>query len=304
MDWAIRSHQLNRRFDGGKGVHGLDLEVPAGQVYGFLGRNGAGKTTTIRLLLGLLRADEGTVTLLGKPLDWRRREALAQVGAMVEAPSLYAHLSGHQNLAIACRLRGLPYTEIERTLQQVELSDDAQRRVGTYSLGMRQRLGVALALLGQPPLLILDEPTNGLDPSGVIAMRDLLRRLSSEHGFTIFLCSHLLSEVEQVATQLGMLEAGRLRFQGSIETLRAQFPDALRVRVDDTVTALAVMRGAGQQAQLIDEGCLEIAAPSLPDHAINRLLVEAGHAVSAVGRHRHSLEDMFLSLTADTQEAA
>lgn len=304
MQSAILSRGLSRHFDNGKGVHTLDLRVPSGQVYGFLGRNGAGKTTTIRLLLGLLRPDAGDIELLGHALSWRRRQVLSHVGAMVESPALYTHLSGRQNLAVACRLRGLPEAEAERTLRQVDLLEDGQRRVATYSLGMRQRLGVALALLGQPPLLILDEPTNGLDPAGVIAMRILLRRLAHEHGFTIFLCSHLLSEVEQVATHLGMLEAGRLRFQGSAEALRAQFPDVLRIGVEDAGAAMATMRDAGQQARLIGKGCVEIPAPSLPDHAINRLLVNAGYAVNTLARHRPSLEDMFLRLTGHAQEAA
>src|SRR5688572_28952888 len=201
---AIRTRGLARRFPGGFDVVDLDLNVPTGAIYGFLGPNGAGKTTTIRLLLSLLRPDAGEIALFGTPLDGGRRDALRHVGALVESPSLFGHLSGRDNLEVTRRLLGAPRDRVDVVLRRVDLSDAAHRRVRDYSLGMRQRLAIALALLGEPRLLILDEPGNGLDPAGTVEMRALLRTLADD-GVTVFVSSHLLSEMEQVATHVGVL---------------------------------------------------------------------------------------------------
>jgi len=195
--FAIETHGLSKHFGKLTAVSGLTISVPAGTIAGFIGPNGAGKTTTIRLLLGLVRPDAGSATLLGHPLTEPDRY-LPRVGALIEAPAFYPSLSGRTNLEVLAHLGGYPTSRVSELLDLVDLSDRARDRVGSYSLGMKQRLGVAMALLPDPDLLILDEPANGLDPLGIIATRDLLRRLR-EQGKTIFLSSHLLGELEQVA---------------------------------------------------------------------------------------------------------
>ena len=206
---AITTFRLTRRFGDLTAVADLDLQVPGGSVYGFLGPNGAGKTTTIRLLLGLIRPNAGEVRLFGQSLRDGRMTLLRRVGALVETPSLYPHLTGRENLEVTRRLLDARQEQINRALAIVKLEQDAHRRVAHYSSGMRQRLGLALALLGEPELLILDEPTNGLDPAGIREMRDLICRLPEEHGVTVFLSSHLLNEVEQVATHIGIITGER-----------------------------------------------------------------------------------------------
>jgi ABC-type multidrug transport system ATPase subunit len=298
---AIRTRGLTRLFPGGQGVHALDLEVPEGAIYGFLGPNGAGKTTSIRLLLGLLRAEAGSVELFGEPLAGEHREALRHVGALVESPSLYRHLSGRENLEVTRRLLGAPRERIAEVLARVDLADDADRRVREYSLGMRQRLAIGLALLGAPRLLVLDEPSNGLDPAGIVELRALLRRLAGE-GITVFVSSHLLSEIELVATHVGVLQSGRLRFQGRLEELRGRVRARLRLRAEPSMRAAELLLRLGESVQLDGEGCL-LLEPGTRDAAeINRLLVEHGLAVSLLQFEQPSLESLFFGLTEDTAQ--
>lgn len=218
-DLALVTRGLTRRFARVTAVRDLDLRVPRACVYGFLGLNGAGKSTTIRMLLGLLRPTSGTATVLGWAMPQDRLAALRRVGALVESPTVYPHLTGIENLAATCRLRAASEREIPRLLQLVGLSAAGGRLAREYSTGMRQRLGLAAALTGEPELLILDEPTNGLDPRGIQEMRELVRGLPGQTGVTVFLSSHLLAEVEQVATHVGIIHYGRLVVQGTIETL-------------------------------------------------------------------------------------
>src|SRR5215208_346254 len=225
----IETRGLTRRFGTQLAVNNLNLSVPAGGVYGFLGPNGAGKTTAIRILLGLIRPNTGEVRLFGQPLTRNHQSLMRRVGALVEAPSLYPHLTGRENLEVTRRLLGSARNLIELALATVKLTKDADRRVREYSLGMRQRLGLALALLGDPDLLILDEPTNGLDPAGIHEMRDLIRRLPAEHEITVFLSSHLLSEVEQMATDIGIIQKGNLLFEGTLENLQAEMQEHLEI---------------------------------------------------------------------------
>lgn len=275
----------------------LDLNVPEGSIYGFVGPNGAGKTTTIRLILGLLRADSGEVQLFNRVLTRRDRSALSTVGALVESPSLYPHLSARDNLEVTRRLIGAPKGRIDDVLKTVELGKDAHRPVRAYSLGMRQRLGIALALLNQPRLLILDEPTNGLDPAGIAAMRQLIRHMARELGVSVFLSSHLLIEVEQLASHVGVVQQGHLLFEGTIDELRATSLAPLEVACRDSAAACDDLRHAGEQPEIVDGCTLRLAMPRLADHEINRLLVERGHAVYRVIRREHSLEAMFFQLT-------
>lgn len=292
---AISTQQLSRRFAGGHGVHQLDLQVPAASIYGFLGPNGAGKTTTIRLLLGLIRPDHGHIEICGRQLS-AGRHTLGLIGALVEAPSLYAHLSGVENLEVTRRLLDAPRQRILEVLERVGLSADGHRRVRDYSLGMRQRLGIALALLGQPRLLILDEPGNGLDPAGIVDLRRLLRQLVDD-GLTVFLSSHLLSEIEQIATHVGVLHAGRLQFQGTLQALRERAPSVLEIHCGTPDDALKLLQHAGVSARMTASGRLETTVDALSPAAINRLLVGAGIEVDHLAVREVTLESLFFDLT-------
>jgi ABC-type multidrug transport system ATPase subunit len=295
---AIRTHGLTRLFPGGHGVHALDIDVPEGAVYGFLGPNGSGKTTTIRLLLGLLRPDAGSIELFGEPLAGQRRQALRHVGALVESPSLYRHLSGRENLEVTRRLLGAPRERIAEVLARVDLDADADRKVREYSLGMRQRLAIGLALLGAPRLLVLDEPTNGLDPAGIVELRALLGRLAGE-GITVFVSSHLLSEIELVATHVGVLQDGRLRFQGHLEELRGRVRPRLRLRAEPALRAAELLLRLGESVQLDSDGFLLLEPGTRDEAEVNRLLVEHGLSVSLLQREQPSLESLFFGLTVD-----
>lgn len=294
---AIETQALTRRFASGHGVQALDLAVPTGSVYGFLGPNGAGKTTTIRLLLSLLHPDAGEIRLFGEPMTRQSRAPLREVGSMVESPSLYPHLSGYENLEVTRRLLGLPAGRIDEVLHVVGLERDAGRRVRVYSLGMRQRLGIALALLGKPRLLVLDEPSNGLDPAGIIELRTLLQHMAGELGITVFVSSHLLSEVEQMASHVGVLHQGRLRFQGTPGELRERYGDPLVIRCTDGDAVCTALAAMGEAAQRVDRNTVHIQLPQRPDYEINRWLVTHGHDVHALGRSPRSLETLFFEMT-------
>ena len=306
MTLAIHTCKLTRQFPGGFGVRDLQLNVPVGAIYGFLGPNGAGKTTTIRLLLDLLRPQAGQISLFGRPLTRATRQTLGLVGALVESPSLYRHLSGRENLEVTRRLIGAPRRRVDDVLEKVGLAEAAGRRVGEYSLGMRQRLAVALALLGAPRLLILDEPSNGLDPAGVVDMRNLLRSLVADDGITVFISSHLLAEMEQIATHVGVLQAGRLRFEGRLDELRARSQAQLELRCDAAARAADLLSAASEQIVLGDDGTIRVALDQRSVEDINRLLVSHGIGVSHLAIQSPSLESLFFDLTApaDNRDAA
>jgi lantibiotic transport system ATP-binding protein len=306
--YAIETRGLTRRFGARLAVDDLNLLAPEAGVYGFLGPNGAGKTTTIRMLLGLIRPDVGEVRLFGAPLAAGRLSLMRMVGALVETPSLYPHLTGRENLEVTRRLLGAPRGLIDDALGIVKLAQDADRRVREYSTGMRQRLGLALALLNKPRLLVLDEPTNGLDPAGIHEMRDLIRRLPAEFGATVFLSSHLLGEVEQIAGHIGIIHQGRLLFQGTLAELQARRREHLVVGVKQTEQAMRCLAAAGWGAQRTDDGLLTVSAAT-PDAAarINGLLVNQGLEVFHIALAQASLEDIFLTLTdgrSETRRAA
>jgi ABC-2 type transport system ATP-binding protein len=305
---AIATDDLTRRFGKQVAVDGINLEVPRGTVYGFLGPNGAGKSTTIRMLLGLLRPDSGSVRLLGHPLADHRESLLRRVGALVEAPTVYEHLTGRENLRVAARLRGgLPASALTRALGTVALRDVADRRAGTYSLGMKQRLGLALALLDDPDLLILDEPTNGLDPSGMREMRTLIRDLPDRTGATVLLSSHLLGEIERTASHVGIIQRGRLLFQGSLEALEARRQPRVVIATDRPAEACRVLEQAGlsshrppaadRPAGPVEEPLRVQPGDRATAARCTTLLVEAGLDVYRVGVEAASLEDTFLALT-------
>ena len=297
---ALETNDLTRLFGNRVVVDRINLRVPCGVVYGFLGPNGAGKTTTIRMLAGLLRPASGRIAIHGDAFTSERRELLRSVGALVETPSLYPHLSGRENLEISQRLLGLPKSRADEALALFELTASASRLVRTYSLGMRQRLGLALIWIARPSLLLLDEPANGLDPAGTRSLRELLRRLVREYGVTVFLSSHVLSEVEQIADAIGIIDHGRLLFQGKPEELRGS-EYRLALTVDRPADALRIAQVAGWRATESGDHTLSIEADSEFEAArINRELVRAGLEVYAMEPRRPTLEEKFLCLVSQS----
>ncbi|MDQ6743256.1 MAG: ATP-binding cassette domain-containing protein [Candidatus Dormibacteraeota bacterium] len=280
-------------------VADLDLSVRRGEVYGFLGLNGAGKTTTLRMLLGLIRPTSGTAVVAEhRPGD---PAGLAQIGSLVEAPAFYPYLSGRENLRVIATYAGVPHSKVDPALEEVELLDRGKDKFGTYSMGMKQRLGVAAALLKEPELLILDEPTNGLDPQGVVEMRSLIRRLGTGSR-TVLLSSHLLSEMEQVCDRVGIIRHGRLVREGTVDELRGE--PALTVRatpVDAARRSLEGMLGAGAVTAV--DGTLRVAADPESAADINAMLVQAHIRVSELRPAERSLEDVFLQVTGEGEAA-
>jgi ABC-2 type transport system ATP-binding protein len=305
---AIETEGLTRRFGAVEAVSGVDLFVPERSVFGFLGRNGAGKTTTIRLLLGLLRPSAGSARIFGIDVG-RRLEAARRIGSLVEIPFHYDHLTGIENLAITARLLGLRKAEVGRVLDTVGLAADGGRRVGAYSLGMRQRLGVARALLGGPKLLILDEPTNGLDPDGIRDMRTLISTLPEREGVTLFVSSHVLAEVEQTATHIALMDKGRLVAQGAIGSLRDGARKRVSIKVRQPGRLLALLAETGIGASETVDGTVVIADSSAARAArdiaeINFMMVERGIEVLGIEVAEPSLEDFFVaSLAAGRADA-
>lgn len=303
-NYLIETRGLTRRFGSQLAVDELNLLVPAAGVYGFLGPNGAGKTTAIRMLLGLIRPNAGEVRLFGQSLNGNHQAVMRRVGALVEAPSLYPHLTGRENLEVTRRLLGSDRNLVELALATVKLTKDADRRVREYSLGMRQRLGLALALLNKPRLLILDEPTNGLDPAGIHEMRDLIRRFPEEFGVTVFLSSHLLGEVEQIATHIGIINEGHLLFQGTLSELQSKQQTLLTVGVKQVDSAMDFLAKTGWTVERCPGDLLNVSTKA-PDDAVrvNKLLVDHGLEVFHLALTQRSLEDIFLGLTNGTGRA-
>jgi len=297
---VIETRELGKRYDGRiVAVDMLSLRVQRGEVYGFLGPNGAGKTTTLRMLLGLVRPTSGSALVLGAPPG--SPESLARVGALVEAPSFYPFLSGRDNLRVLARYSAVPEARIDTVLDEVDLAARAGDRFGTYSLGMKQRLGIAGALLKDPELLILDEPTNGMDPAGMADMRGFIRNLGQGRR-TVLLSSHLMTEVEQVSDRVGVISKGELVREGTVDELRGR--ESLWVRAEPLEQAervLGAVRGVEEVARL--DGGLRIAVDLAAAPTINRLLVEVGIAVGELRPERDSLEKIFLELTQGGDES-
>jgi ABC-2 type transport system ATP-binding protein len=309
-DLAIETVGLLKKFGQHAAVDGIDLAVPLGSVYGFLGPNGSGKTTTIRVLLGLASASAGTVRLLDTRIPQDALSVLPRVGALVEGPAFYPYLSGEANLRrLDTANRRAPAktrtTRVVEALERVGLSHASGKRVRAYSLGMKQRLGIAAALLAPRDLLILDEPTNGLDPQGTREVRSLVRSLAAD-GTTVFVSSHLLAEVEQVCTHVGVMSNGKLVSQGTLDTLRALTKARLRVETPDVARAVNVLENLGlvdvrlevstdlPTAQIVSAEINDVAAEDA-----NAALVAAGVRVRALSTDRGSLEDSFVALTGE-----
>lgn len=306
-DLAIRTRGLTKRFRRQTAVDGVDLEVPRGAVYGFLGPNGSGKTTTIRVLLGLAAATDGDVEVLGRPMPRDLREVLPRVGALVEGPAFYPFLSGAANLrrldaADRDAPRSTREARVGQALERVGLSNAARKRVRAYSLGMKQRLGIAAALLGPRDLLVLDEPTNGLDPQGTREVRALVRSLAAD-GTTVFVSSHLLAEVEQVCTHVGVMSAGRLVSQGTLDALGAGGSSRVRLQTPDGARAAAVLARLGLAAPRADGEVVVAALPpgdgAPPAEDVVAALVADGVRVRGFAVEHDSLEDRFVALTGE-----
>lgn len=293
----IETHALAKRFPNHVAVEAIDLRVERGATYGFLGPNGAGKTTTLRMLLGLSRPSSGSIRVFEQDLAHSRPAILRRIGSLIEMPSLYPHLSGHDNLRATQILLDLPRSSIDAALDIVDLRQDAKRATREYSLGMKQRLGLAHALLAQPELLILDEPTNGLDPAGIVAMRELIRELPRRMPLTVLLSSHMLSEVEQVASHVGVIDKGRLLFQGGIDELHQRFAPEVRIHCSDPGRVASMLSARGLHVRK-EEDCLFIGVdPDFPPAQVNRELVSAGIDVHALHTVRADLTRMFFELT-------
>jgi ABC-2 type transport system ATP-binding protein len=296
---ALRTVALSKSYGKRLAVDSLDLSVDRAELFGFLGPNGAGKTTTIRMALGLIAPTSGSVEILGFEVRSHRSQVLPRVGALVESPALYGYLSGRDNLrAVGNVLGGVSEKRIDEVLEIVALKGRDMDRVKTYSLGMKQRLGLALALLNDPDVLILDEPANGLDPAGIVEMRDLLRDLAGQ-GKTVFISSHVLSEVQQICTRVAIINHGKLVRVAPVHEL-LQSSGEYEVKVDSPVELVAMLRLQpwAQQAR-VEDGVVVTPAPEGRGRNLIKFLVDSGQAPDSVRERQKDLEDIFLSLTED-----
>ena len=300
MQTVIETKALCKQYGPHTAVDHVELHVPQGCVYGFIGPNGAGKSTTMKMLLGLIHPTAGRVRLLGQELTEKSRlPLLRQTGSLIESPAEYLHLTAQENLEIVADLKGVPHKDIGRVLDIVHLTQDRNRRVGQYSLGMKQRLGIAMALLGSPKLLILDEPTNGLDPAGIQEMRALIRNMPAATGATVMISSHLVGEIEQMVEQVGIIDHGHILFEGPLTELQRHSRGNVTLRLLDPAKAAPILRANGLTAH--SDSCV-VTLPPLQDALLADLvqkLAACGAGVVELTPHTKTLEEMFLSLTSE-----
>ncbi|USK35278.1 ABC transporter ATP-binding protein [Bacillus sp. F19] len=280
-------------------VDSLDMKIEKGEIYGFLGPNGAGKTTTIKMLLGLMKPTGGTIELFGLNAADHQLESLRKMGSLVESPSYYGHLTARENLETIRKILQVQKSRIDEVLSIVRLTNDSNRPVKGFSLGMKQRLGIASAILGNPELLILDEPTNGLDPSGIHEMRDLIKRLPKDYGMTVLISSHLLSEIDQMATKVGIISNGKMIFQDSISKLKSKAKVQMIIRTGNSVRAASLLLSNGQTAELSGDSVILRDVTDSRIAQVIALLVKSGIEVYRVEEKRKSLEEIFLDLTGE-----
>ena len=300
MQTVIETKALCKQYGPHTAVDHVELHVPQGCVYGFIGPNGAGKSTTMKMLLGLIHPTAGRVRLLGQELTEKSRlPLLRQTGSLIESPAGYLHLTAQENLEIVADLKGVPHKDIGRVLDIVHLTQDRNRRVGQYSLGMKQRLGIAMALLGSPKLLILDEPTNGLDPAGIQEMRALIRNMPAATGATVLISSHLLGEMEQMVEQVGIIDHGHILFEGPLTELQRHSRGNVTLRLLDPAKAAPILRANGLTAH--SDSCV-VTLPPLQDALLADLvqkLATCGAGVVELTPRTKTLEEIFLSLTSE-----
>ncbi|MCI9314776.1 MAG: ATP-binding cassette domain-containing protein [Lachnospiraceae bacterium] len=294
----IETTNLTKQYGKIRCVNSLHMQVPPGAVYGFLGPNGAGKSTTLKMILGLAKPTDGSITLFGTKMNARNRiSLLSDTGSLIESPSYYGHLTGEENLHILQTLKGCPKKNIDEVLRIVRLTEARKKKVSHYSLGMKQRLGLAAALLGFPKLLILDEPTNGLDPAGIQEMRELIRTLPLEYGMTVVVSSHLLSEIDQMADHVGIISKGRLVYQDTLDSLHSHARQQLALRTDQTATVLSLLKQDGIEVEKEEDYLLfPMVNDSCTAHLCRRL-IQQGVSLYRVEKREKSLEDIFLKLT-------
>ena len=296
--WIIETKDLTRRFGQQTAVNAVSLHAAPGRIYGLLGRNGAGKTCLMKMLLGLMAPTSGDMYLFGEKVSAPRRETLCRIGALIEAPCFYPNLTGTENLEILARLRGtISHQAVRRALDLVELSYRDKKRYRQYSLGMKQRLGIAAALLNDPELLILDEPTNGLDPIGISAIRELLRELSSGLGKAVLISSHQLAEMEQLVDDIGILQQGVLLEENDYHQLAKQNGQCIYLQVGQPEAAAVVLEKMGLTHYVVEENAIRLLDLSPNTAELNRALVQAGVDVAALFRQQGTLEDYFRQIT-------
>ncbi|MBG8502703.1 ATP-binding cassette domain-containing protein [Enterococcus faecium] len=292
----VATDNLSKEYDGVYRVQELDIRINEGDIYGFLGPNGAGKSTTMKMLLGLVKPTSGTIEIMGKPFNEKnRRDILSSVGSLIESPSYYGHLTGRENMEIIRRLLDLPKKNIEEAVHIVRMENQMEKKVKNYSLGMKQRLGIAMALARFPKLLILDEPTNGLDPAGIEEMRELIKMLPKQYGMTVMISSHILSEIDQMATVVGIINQGCLIFQERMSVLDMQREPQIILRTSDNNHAFQLLKKANPQRTT--DGLQIGALTDEQTGAVVQCLCSNGISVYRVEEHRESLEDIFLNLT-------
>lgn len=292
----VATDNLSKEYDGIYRVQELDIRIKDGDIYGFLGPNGAGKSTTMKMLLGLVKPTSGTIEIMGKPFNEKtRRDILSSVGSLIESPSYYGHLTGRENMEIIRRLLDLPKKNIEEAVHIVRMENQMEKKVKNYSLGMKQRLGIAMALARFPKLLILDEPTNGLDPAGIEEMRELIKELPKQYGMTVMISSHILSEIDQMATVVGIINQGCLIFQERMSVLDMQRKPQIVLRTSDNNRAFQLLSKANPQRTA--DGLQVGALTDEQTGAVVQCLCSNGISIYRVEEHRDSLEDIFLNLT-------
>jgi ABC-type multidrug transport system ATPase subunit len=297
-NFAIETVGLTYNFGAQTVVKDLSLQVPKGSIYGFLGPNGAGKTTTIKILLNLLKSPADQVFIFGKEINSNRIASLKRMGALVEQPAIYGHLTGTENLVNRCMLLSIPKSKAAEMLALVGLTDAAAKKAGKYSLGMKQRLGIALALLSDPELLLLDEPTNGLDPNGIIEIRNLMIELTSKHQKTILVSSHLLAEIERTATHVGIINKGQLLFQGPISELQSLGKPVVKIETNDAQNTAQTLEKMNIPIIKSDADAIYINIEEKEEIGrINTALVMAGITVYSIAKERKDLEHLFLDIT-------
>ncbi|MNO68720.1 Daunorubicin/doxorubicin resistance ATP-binding protein DrrA [compost metagenome] len=301
MNNIVSTSKLSKKYGDTYRVKDVDLFVKKGDIYGFLGPNGAGKSTTLKMLLGLVKPTSGTFKIFDQEFESNRSSILKEVGSLIESPSYYGHLSGIENMRVMQRLREVPDKNVAEALRIVRLENQKDKKVSHYSLGMKQRLGIAMALLAFPKLLILDEPTNGLDPAGISEIRELIQTLPRRYGITVLISSHLLSEIEQIATSVGIINNGKMLFQGEMDELKMKSKSTIAIKTDNNRLAkdILVRRGIVNTQEgdflmlrdIIDRQVVQI-NKELTNHDIGVLRIE---------EHKKSLENIFLSLTGKEQ---
>ncbi|MBL0032017.1 MAG: ATP-binding cassette domain-containing protein [Bacteroidetes bacterium] len=299
---CIELKEVSHCFRGNEPVlRKINLMVPKGSIYGFLGPNGAGKTTTLRLILGLLKRQTGSINVFNVPFDENRIEILNQTGSLIESPSLYSHLTAYENLNVLRKIYQCPESRINDVLELVGLSNTGKKKSGLFSLGMKQRLGIAIALLNNPALLILDEPTNGLDPNGILEIRELLKRINAESGITIVISSHLLSEIEKLVSHVGIINNGTMSFQGTLSELKSQKLHASGVlfKTNDAIRSQMILKANGIDTQISDDSLIIPAFEPKQISLLNRKLMEDGIEVHEISPINNDLEKIFMNLVSN-----